>query len=66
MNVKFFMGSGLDGVYEVEGKVNTWIDKKNPKIVKVETNMCSASDPGPTEIFQCALVSIWYDEKRSG
>ena len=63
MNVKFFMGSGHDGVFQVEGEVNTWIDKEKPNVVKVETNMCSMSDAGPNEMYQCALVSVWYVEK---
>lgn len=62
MRLKFFRNAGHDGLLRIEKEVNQWLEKENPKIEKVETNMCSVADSPQGEMFQYTLVSIWYEE----
>lgn len=62
MWLKFFRASGHDELLELENEVNVWLEDKNPKIEKVETNLCPIKESPEGEMYQYALVSIWYKE----
>ena len=62
IQLKFFRGAGHNELLNIESEVNQWIENETPKINKVETNMCSIADSSEGEMFQYALVSIWYEK----
>jgi len=62
MRLKFFRAGGHDELLELEREVNQWLEDQNPKIEKVETNMCSVAVSRDGEMYQYAVVSIWYAE----
>jgi len=62
IQVKFFKGTGYDGLLKIESEVNQWLKDNKMKIEKVETNLCSIADSPGGEMYQYALVSIWYEK----
>ncbi len=61
MLLKFFKDFGAEGIERIEDEVNQWLEKTNPKINKVETNMCSVGESPEGETYQYILVSVWYE-----
>ena len=60
MRLKFFRAGGHDELLQLEHEVNRWLKNENPKIEKVETNLCSVGTPN-SDVYQYALVSIRYE-----